>query len=419
LTSRTPYPSSGSSSTPYHQYQTLEAEIGARTYGYVSKPGIDHWYELDDDLELLLDGSDLAAHHKIVCVGCGSGLIGAVITDRLPEAQLTLLDSSVVAARAAEQTMALHNRPRVRVILSDGLGAVRGEQFDRVLIDLPKGKALVQQILAEAFDVLGPGGMACLAGGNREGIKSYAALLGQVFGDVSVARIGGGHRVVCAVKQATDPPTSASAGAGADLVLSEVMVRGRAYQVASKAGVFSWQRLDDGTRLLLESMEVGEADRVLDLGCGCGIVGVVAATLAPSGHIHLVDSQIAAIHAAQRTVEANQLSNATVLLSDVAWDVRDLTFDVVATNLPFHLGVGSERVTALQFIDDAHDVLRSGGFLYLVSNLFLKYEPHVVQAFGNCETVCKNTRYKVLRARKLPMRKPTQRRHQQTGYDID
>jgi 16S rRNA (guanine1207-N2)-methyltransferase len=395
----------------YHQFRIHEARIADQDYRYVTKPGIVNWNRVDDDVELLLTGSDLAAGQRVAVVGCGHGLLGAAIGDQVPGVQLTLLDSNLVAVRAAEKTMQLYDFAGTRVVLSDGLGGVAGEPFDRVLIDLPKGKALVRQILCQALDVLVPGGRVYLAGGNREGIKSYAALLGDIFGNVSLSKFGGGHRVVTGVKEVGAPSLLAG---HAEYRYQDVTVHDQVYRMASKPGVFSWERLDDGTRMLLGCLEVSEADQILDLGCGSGIVGAVAASMAPTGHAYLVDSDITAVNAARATIKANSLPNATVLTSDIASDIHHLTFDRVATNLPFHVGVGSDHSVALQFIADAHEVLRDNGVLYLVANLFLKYEPYVTKVFGNCETVAKDTRYKVLRATKQPKHRISgPRRHPQ------
>jgi 16S rRNA (guanine1207-N2)-methyltransferase len=117
-----------------------------------------------------------------------------------------------------------------------------------------------------------------------------------------------------------------------------------------------------------------------------------------------VDSEIAAVVSSQLTIEANATDNASVFLSDITSDVGHLTFDLVAANLPFHLGVGLDKSVALQFVTDAEAVLCDGGSLLLVANRFLKYEPHVNRVFGNWEIVREDGRYKVLRATKSSIR---------------
>ena len=62
----------------------------------------------------------------------------------------------------------------------------------------------------------------------------------------------------------------------------------------TQAGVFSYRELDEGTRLLIDAMRVSPTAKVLDLGCGWGAIGIVAAKLATKGHVTLVDSDIRA-----------------------------------------------------------------------------------------------------------------------------
>ncbi|MBI4280418.1 MAG: methyltransferase, partial [Armatimonadetes bacterium] len=69
----------------------------------------------------------------------------------------------------------------------------------------------------------------------------------------------------------------------------QAWLRGREFRFATDRGVFARGGVDRGTRLLIEAMEVGPGDDVLDLGCGYGPVGLVAAALAERGRAWLVD----------------------------------------------------------------------------------------------------------------------------------
>jgi 16S rRNA (guanine1207-N2)-methyltransferase len=179
-----------------------------------------------------------------------------------------------------------------------------------------------------------------------------------------------------------------------------VEVRGQYVEVRSRPGVFSWDRLDAGTRALIETMQVGEADRILDLGCGSGIVGVAASKLAPDGYVTMVDADIAAVEAAKHTVAANGCGNCEVRLGDGAEGLESDIFDVVAVNPPFHLDRGNDYHTAARFIEEAARVLRPGGRLFVVANRFLPYDTEVRQIFGDVETAFEDRSYKVLTATK-------------------
>jgi 16S rRNA (guanine1207-N2)-methyltransferase len=176
-------------------------------------------------------------------------------------------------------------------------------------------------------------------------------------------------------------------------------LRGHSFRFRSDAGVFSAERIDPGTRLLAEAMEVGAADRVLDLGCGYGVLGIVAAALAPAGMAVMFDRNLRAVALAQANLALNQLSNAYVLLCDGPGAVTCGVFDVAVTNPPVHAG---NRVV-FAFIEGAHRALRAGGRFYLVGRMRRgvgTFARHMQEVFGGVEEVEKKSGYRVYRSRR-------------------
>jgi 16S rRNA (guanine1207-N2)-methyltransferase len=172
-------------------------------------------------------------------------------------------------------------------------------------------------------------------------------------------------------------------------------------RIATQPGVFAHRGVDAGTRLLIESLRVSPTARVLDLGCGYGVIGIVAARLAPRGHAVLVDSDIRATRLAQRNLELNGIGNAEVVLGDGVHDLpaRSL-FDVVASNPPTHSG----REVLEDFVRGAYKVLKPRGQLYLVINRLLSLRREVEAVFGAAEVVARSKGFVVLRAVKAPRR---------------
>ena len=162
--------------------------------------------------------------------------------------------------------------------------------------------------------------------------------------------------------------------------------------------MFADSKLDEGTRLLLETMEVRVTDEALDIGCGAGFIGLHMARLASRGRVTMVDASLAAVAASQQAVMESGLRNVQVMPSDGVQAVQTQRFDLVATNPPFHQGGLQTTDIAESFIHGAAQVLRPQGRFYLVANRFLKYEHTLKAHFQQVEEVGGNTRFKVLHA---------------------
>ena len=172
-------------------------------------------------------------------------------------------------------------------------------------------------------------------------------------------------------------------------------VRGLDLRLATQPGVFAAHGIDAGTRLLIEAMRISPTARILDLGCGYGVIGIVAAKLASRGHVMLVDSDIRATRLAARNLELNGVTNAEVVLGDGVHDLpAKMRFDVVASNPPTHSG----REVLDDFVAGAYKVLRPRGRLYVVVNRLLSLRREVESVFGGAEIAARSGGYVVIQA---------------------
>lgn len=173
--------------------------------------------------------------------------------------------------------------------------------------------------------------------------------------------------------------------------------RGRRYRFLTDRGVFSYGRVDRGTRLLLEALEVGPRDEVLDLGCGYGVVGVVAATLAPEGKVVMVDVNARAVELARENARRHGLTNVEVLGGDLYGPVAGRRFDVIATNPPIRAG----RALVRAVVEGAVRHLKPHGRFYLVARTAQGAKTlgkMVAEVFGQAEEVERGGGYRVYRA---------------------
>jgi 16S rRNA (guanine1207-N2)-methyltransferase len=169
---------------------------------------------------------------------------------------------------------------------------------------------------------------------------------------------------------------------------------GRTLYLYSTWGLFSPREIDEGTRLLLDHVEVKPGDDCLDLGCGYGPIGLAMAALAPAGQTLMVDKDFIAVEYANRNAARNGLGNASAQLSNGFAQVdRGLRFDLIASNVPAK--VGKELLAIL--LHDARAWLRPGGRLYLVTiNGLRQYmKRNLEEVFGNYDKLKQGPHYTV------------------------
>ncbi len=376
------------------RYREMPLSVLGRSVVVATKPGIFSWDGLDTATALLIEAMQVQPTDRVLDLGCGYGIVGAAAAMASPQAGVDLVDENVVAVEAAQRTLALNGLTNAQVHLSDGTAAVRHIEFDVVAAHLPRGKEVAQQLIVQAAAALKMGGRLYLAGHNRSGIKPFLEFADQVVGPGQVLAYKKGCRVAVYVKQ------KAASTPDAEELWREVEVNlsGQTWRCAARPGVFARDGLDDGTRALIGAMDIRSGETVLDLGCGCGIVGAVAAQKAAA--VYLVDSSLIAVEASQRTLALNGIVHAQAVLSDGAAAVRDTVFDVVVTNPPFHQERETDYSVAHQFIRDAAEVLSPRGRLYVVANRFIRYQPQMQACFGQVGTVYEDGRFYVILAQR-------------------
>jgi len=140
------------------------------------------------------------------------------------------------------------------------------------------------------------------------------------------------------------------------------LYRGELLTFVVDTGIFSSHGLDPGTALLIENLSLRPTDRVLDLGCGWGPVGVAAAKSASDGHVVLTDVNRRATRLARENLARNRVKNAEVRSGSLFAPVANESFDVIVTNPPFHAG----RALVLRILTEASDHLVPDGRVVLV-----------------------------------------------------
>lgn len=177
-------------------------------------------------------------------------------------------------------------------------------------------------------------------------------------------------------------------------------LRGREFRFRTDAAVFSRDRVDFGSQLLIETVELASDDAVLDLGCGYGPLGVTAAAFVPKGRVYLVDVNQRAADLARRNLEENGLAQrGEVRVGDGTSPVAGIAFTKVLCNPPVRAG----KATVQRLMSEAHGALAPGGSLWVViqnKQGAPSLRAYLEQLFGNCEDVARKAGYRILVATK-------------------
>ena len=264
--------------------------------------------------------------------------------------------------------------------------------YGQALIFMSKAQAEFSLLWQLACAHVQPGGSVWIVGEKREGINTAAKRLADA--GVKLVKVDSARH--CQLWQAL-VPDNLSAPILEDLYQSfELPWADRNLTICSLPGVFGVGRLDEGTALLLEHLGEVPAGRLLDFGCGAGVIGACLKASQPKADVHLVDIHVMALESARRTLAINELSG-EVYASDGLGQVSG-KFRAIYTNPPFHTGVKTDYRVTTQMIRDARDRLEKGGELRLVANAFLHYPELIQDVFGNCETLAQTSKFRVLRA---------------------
>jgi 16S rRNA (guanine1207-N2)-methyltransferase len=148
-----------------------------------------------------------------------------------------------------------------------------------------------------------------------------------------------------------------------------------------RPGVFGYGRMDHGGRALLDVAELQPGERVLDMGCGTGTVGVLAGKLT-GGPVTFVDSNVRAIALADLNAKANGITDVTTVASATFEGLAPASFDCVLANPPYY----ANSEIARRFIAAGRSLVKPTGRFVLVTKVPRDVVPSVLDAFPDCGT---------------------------------
>jgi 16S rRNA G1207 methylase RsmC len=177
-----------------------------------------------------------------------------------------------------------------------------------------------------------------------------------------------------------------------------VALDGFAQPFVNHSNLFSRDKLDRGTRFLLENLPAEIFESVLDLGCGNGILGIAFKLAHPSAQVIFSDESKMAILSASENYRNFFGDPAQFYWTHCFPSLLDGTVDLVLCNPPFHQGTSIVDTVALEMFRDGRRILRTGGVMRVIGNHHLNYPSTLKKTFGNSRIVASNDKFTIVDA---------------------
>ncbi len=265
------------------------------------------------------------------------------------------------------------------------------ESLNGLAVLAPAGAIERRYTIAQALRTVRPGApLVVLAHKNKGGSRIAQDLqaLGCAFDETARHH----HRICSTTSTGNDSAIEAALDAGKAQFVQDI-------GLWSQPGVFSWNRIDPGSALLLAHLPP-LAGRGADFGCGIGVLARAVLASSKVTHLTLIDIDRRAIAMAKRNVAPFDESRVTLRWAD-ARTLTDLSgLDFVVMNPPFHEGGIENQALGQSFIQRAALALRTGGVCWLTANRHLPYEAILKPLFRRVTLMVETDGYKVYQAQK-------------------
>ena len=351
------------------------------------------WDASDEYLLRQLAEQDTPLSGTVVIVGDRWGALATALAEHGP-VQITdsFLTQEATKANLARNEVAADS---VRLLTTQDPPP---ERVDVLLVRVPKSLALLEDQLLRLAPAVHADTVVVGTGMVKEIHTSTLKLFERILGPTRTSLAEKKARLIhctprSSVTRGTNPwPHSYALPDGIGVVSGRTVV--------NHAGVFCAERLDIGTRFLLQHLPSSRGlGTVVDLGCGNGVVGTAVSLADPEAEVLFVDESFQAVASAEATYKTNGApGHAEFRVGDGLVGVPADSVDLVLNNPPFHSHQATTDATAWRMFSGARRALRPGGELWVIGNRHLAYHVKLKRLFGNSQLVASDAKFVVLKA---------------------
>lgn len=340
-------------------------------------------------LDYIADVVQPAVDARILIVNDSFGALAVALSAFQPCA----MSDSYLSQQATRLNLAVNALPGHRVNLINSLASLDGV-FDLLLIKVPKTLALLEDELIRLRPHLTASTQVVVAGMVKTLPASTWKLLERLIGPTTTSLAKKKARLIFA---APDPELLVPVNPYPVYYRLE----NTGYLIANHANVFSRDSLDIGTRFFLQHLpDRPDVRDIIDLGCGNGLVGLIAAERNPAATVHFVDESFMAVASAKENFHCafGGERDSVFHVGDGLMDIGSASADLILCNPPFHQQNTIGDHIAVAMFKESRRVLRNGGELWVIGNRHLDYHIRLKRLFGKLSTVATNSKFVILKA---------------------
>lgn len=341
-------------------------------------------------LNALHEQGSIQANGRLAILNDGFGALSCALATSNP----ATISDSFISHQATKRNLINNRMDSDAVRFCSSLDFPSGS-YDAVIIKVPKSLALLEDQLYRLRSHLNQNTIIIAAGMVKNIHSSTLELFEKILGPTTTSLARKKARLIFCEPQHNG--VEADSPYPLCFSLPDYNV-----QVTNHANVFSRQRLDIGSRFFIEHyQQLPEATAIVDLGCGNGILGMLAARQNPNAQIYFVDESYMAIESARINFNREfPQQTAQFIVTDCLQGVAENSVDLILNNPPFHQQQAIGDHIAWQMFQQSRKVLKKHGQLWVIGNRHLGYHTKLKRSFGNCELMASNQKFVLLKAQK-------------------
>ncbi len=353
------------------------------------------WNAADEYVLEQLQESSITELKSVLILNDGYGAISVALAETNDFMQLQMMSDSWLAHQALKYNLKNNNKQENSVKLLNSLDVV-DDAIDLVIIKIPKTLALLEDQLYRIRPSLHGKTRIIGAGMVKQIHTSTLKLFERILGPTKTSLAKKKARLIhCQFDRQLEP--------GTNPYPFRYILENTDIELTNHANVFSRESLDIATRFFLDHILASKKPlKIVDLGCGNGLLGIVAAQRNPSAELLFVDESYMAIASAKINFKTvfNTSRHAEFMITDCLAGVAENSVDLVLNNPPFHIHNAISSDVARQMFYESKKVLKNGGELWVIGNRHLNHRNTLKRLFGHCDIVASNSKFVILKTKK-------------------